>query len=81
MKKTLTFLLLPAVMIIGFTTSSAAQDDPGSYMNAISTAQMEMNKSYMAYISASAHSSRKRKIEKIAGTNSRQHRDLPEHDQ
>src|ERR1700722_4331144 len=65
MKKTLTFLLLPAAIIIGFIAPAAAQDDPGSYMSSISTAQMEMNKSYMSYISASAHSSRKRKIEKL----------------
>jgi len=65
MKKIFTFLLLCLVVIVGLTKSAVAQDDPGSYMNAISNAQMDMNKSYMAYISASAHSSRKRKIEKL----------------
>jgi len=68
MKKTLTFTLL--ILIIAFVgiRSAKAQDptaDPGSYMNAIGTAETNMNKSYMAYISAAAHSSRKRKIEKM----------------
>ncbi len=65
MKKTLTFLLLSAAIIVIVPTSSAAQDDPGAYINSINSAQMVMNKTYMAYISASAHSSRKRKIEKL----------------
>lgn len=46
---------------------SVAQDlsDPGSYMNAISNAHVEMNKKYMAYMSAAAHVHRKRKIDKM----------------
>lgn len=36
-----------------------------NYMNSISDAETQMNKSYMAYVSAAAHSSRKRKIEKL----------------
>src|SRR6185503_19807693 len=65
MKTIFTFFLLSATIIVSLPEYSAAQDDPGSYMNAISSAQLDMNKTYMAYISASAHSSRKRKIEKL----------------
>lgn len=64
MKKFLPVFLL--LTIIGATLK--AQDinsDPGAYMNVMGEAQTTMNKSYMAYISASAHSSRKRKIEKL----------------
>jgi predicted DNA-binding protein len=45
-----------------------AQDlgsDPGKYMDAISNAMTDMNKTYMAYLSATAHSHRARKIEKM----------------
>src|ERR1700748_1850422 len=65
MKKIFTFLLLSTTIAAIGTKTSAAQDDPGAYMNSISSAQTDMNKAYMAYISASAHSSRKRKIEKM----------------
>ena len=65
MKKIFTFFLLSATIIVCLPEYSTAQDDPGSYMNAISSAQLDMNKTYMVYISASAHSSRKRKIEKL----------------
>jgi len=67
MKKVFTPLILLLIMACAVTKSAKAQDgdDPGSYMNSISNAETAMNKSYMAYISASAHSSRKRKIEKM----------------
>jgi len=44
-----------------------AQDmnNPGQYMGSISSAMMDMNKSYMAYLSLAAHSHRARKIEKM----------------
>lgn len=58
------------VLFVLFTAVNVAkaQDitvNPGAYMTAISNAEVNMNKAYMAYISASAHSSRKRKIEKM----------------
>jgi hypothetical protein len=40
-------------------------ENAGDYMTAMSNAQVEMNQKYMAYISASAHSRRARKIEKL----------------
>ncbi len=46
------------------STSAQNLENPGEYMTAISKAQGEMNKSYMAYLSAAAHSRRARKIEK-----------------
>jgi hypothetical protein len=67
MKKIFTFFLLSAFFAVGFIKSAAAQDDPVAYLSAINSAQTDMNKSYMAYISAAAHSSRKRKIEKLRG--------------
>ena len=45
-----------------------AQDimsQPGAYMSALSNAHVDMNKKYLAYMSAAAHIHRKRKIEKM----------------
>jgi hypothetical protein len=61
------FLLL-IIAAVTANIAALAQDpanDPGAYITVIGTAQTKMNHSYMAYISASAHSSRKRKIEKM----------------
>ena len=59
--------LIAFLFCVSFTTTTSAQspDDPGAYMNSISNAKAEMNQKYMAYLSASAHSSRKRKIDKM----------------
>jgi hypothetical protein len=68
MKKVLLCSLLLAIMGCTAFTSAKAQDaasDPGAYMNSLSDPQTKMNKSYMTYVSAAAHSSRKRKIEKL----------------
>jgi hypothetical protein len=40
-------------------------ENAGDYMTALSNAQLGMDQKYMAYISASAHSRRERKIEKL----------------
>jgi hypothetical protein len=40
-------------------------ENAGDYMTALSNAQVGMDQKYMAYISASAHSRRERKIEKL----------------
>ncbi len=40
-------------------------ENAGDYMTAMSNAQIEMDQKYMAYVSASAHSRRARKIEKL----------------
>lgn len=50
-----------------FSIGANAQmiENAGDYMTAMSNAQVEMNQKYMAYISASAHSRRTRKIEKL----------------
>lgn len=61
------YLLLVFVLIL-FKSNSFSQDimsSPGAYMNAISNAHLEMNKKYLAYMSAAAHIHRKRKIEKM----------------
>ncbi len=68
MKKLLPLCLLISCMICGSINPAKAQDpseDPGAYIDAINKAETNMNKAYMAYVSASAHSSRKRKIEKM----------------
>ncbi|MEP6464746.1 MAG: hypothetical protein ABJB05_00510 [Parafilimonas sp.] len=39
--------------------------DPGAYMTAISNAQTNMNKTYLSYMSAVAHSGRAKKVEKL----------------
>jgi len=65
-KLSLPFLLL-SIIASAFSPAKAQDptENPGAYMNSISNAEMGMNKAYMAYISASAHSSRKKKIEKM----------------
>src|ERR1700733_11655237 len=42
-------------------------ENAGDYMNALANARVEMDQKYMIYISASAHSRRARKIEKLRG--------------
>lgn len=56
------FLLL---FLCSFQSNAQGLDDPGAYIGAINNAQLDMNKTYMAYISAAAHSGRARKIEKM----------------
>jgi hypothetical protein len=50
-----------------FSSGTKAQviENAGDYMTAYSNAQVEMDQKYMAYISASAHSRRAKKIEKM----------------
>ncbi|MDP9042537.1 MAG: hypothetical protein M3N30_11210 [Bacteroidota bacterium] len=50
-----------------FTTRAHAQtiENAGDYMTALSNAQVEMDQKYMAYVSASAHSRRARKVDKL----------------
>jgi hypothetical protein len=40
-------------------------ENPGDYMTAMSNAQIEMDQKYMAYVSASAHSRRAKKVERF----------------
>ena len=40
-------------------------DGPGAYMTSVTNAQGEMNKKYMAYVSAAAHGKRLKKVEKL----------------
>ena len=59
---------LLSALILALSATSFAQDisnSPGAYMTAISNAHVEMNKKYLAYMSAAAHIHRKRKIEKM----------------
>ena len=61
-------LSLFAVVILTLITSAPfAQDlsNPADYIAAINNAQTEMNQKYMAYMSASAHVRRARKIDKM----------------
>lgn len=64
MKQKLFFVLMILLLSAGI---SYAQDlsNPGDYMTAISNAQTEMNQKYMAYMSATAHVRRARKIDKM----------------
>ncbi|HEY4935869.1 MAG TPA: hypothetical protein VII44_04780 [Puia sp.] len=50
-----------------FSSGTRAQviENAGDYMTAMSNAQVVMDQKYMAYVSASAHSRRTRKIEKL----------------
>ena len=67
MKKLITRCIAVLILLTAVTKLAEAQDGAGpvAYMNSISDAETQMNKSYMTYVSAAAHSSRKRKIEKL----------------
>lgn len=65
MKKGCINLSLSLLFFFTLVLSAAAQDNPAAYMDTLGNAQLEMSKSYMAYISAAAHSKRKRKIETL----------------
>src|ERR1700744_4003426 len=68
MKRLLPLCLLIFCVICVSINTAKAQDpseDAGAYIDAINKAETNMNKAYMAYVSAAAHSSRKRKIEKM----------------
>lgn len=45
--------------------NAQSTDNPGDYMAAISNAEMNMDKTYLAYMSAVAHSGRAKKVEKM----------------
>ena len=45
--------------------SAQKTDDPGAYMTAINNTQVEMNKTYLAYMSQVAHSKNAKKIENM----------------
>jgi len=59
--------LTMVIILSGLWQISFGQDlsNPGDYMTAISNAQTEMNHKYMAYMSATAHVRRARKIDKM----------------
>ena len=63
MKRFFYFLLFA----LYFSTGSHAQviENAGDYMTAITNIQVEMDRKYMAYISASAHFRRERKVERF----------------
>ena len=67
MKKSVIHVTLLWMIVCAFSPAKAQDptENPGVYMTAISNAETGMYKAYMAYISASAHSSRKKKVEKM----------------
>jgi hypothetical protein len=58
-------MLIVFAFIITLTLKAQNTDDPGAYMTAISIAEMNMDKTYLAYMSAVAHSGRAKKVEKM----------------
>jgi hypothetical protein len=62
------FFLLTLFAFYFFIRSQAQViENAGDYMTAMSNARVEMDQKYMAYISASAHSRREKKIERLRG--------------
>jgi hypothetical protein len=53
------------MLLLSFSLSAQSLDNPGDYMTAINKARGEMDTKYMQYISATAHSHRARKVEKL----------------
>lgn len=62
--RTLAFCL---ITFLAFSTNLFAQaiENPVDYMTSIENAHVEMNQRYMAYLSASSHGKRARKVEKL----------------
>lgn len=59
-------VLLAAIVLFGsLQTFAQNSEGAGAYMTSVTNAQGEMNKKYMAYVSASAHGKRLRKVEKL----------------
>lgn len=67
MKMKLVFLFFVMTFFCtGLQSFSQSPDaNPGNYITAVSNAQADMNKKYLAYVSAVAHGRRARKIEKM----------------
>ncbi|MDI9364054.1 MAG: hypothetical protein QM541_03815 [Flavobacterium sp.] len=58
-------LLVAIVLVSSLQTFAQNAEGAGAYMSSITNAQGEMNKKYMAYVSAAAHGKRLRKVEKL----------------
>jgi len=58
-------LLAAIVLVSSLQTFSQNAEGAGAYMTSVTNAQGEMNKKYMAYVSAAAHGKRLRKVEKL----------------
>lgn len=59
-------VLLVAIVLVGsLQTFAQNAEGAGAYMTSVTNAQGEMNKKYMAYVSAAAHGKRLRKVEKL----------------
>jgi len=65
MKQVFTAIILSLISIANSNAQDLSNGGPGQYMSAIINAHTDMNKKYMAYMSAAAHIHRKRKIEKM----------------
>lgn len=59
------FYLLLIIVFFSTKVHSQMIENAGDYMTAMSNAQTEMDQKYMAYVSASAHSRRAKKVEKL----------------
>jgi hypothetical protein len=61
------FICISLFLTCCFSSKTNAQtiENAGDYMTAMTNAQVEMDQKYMAYISASAHSRRAKKVEKL----------------
>jgi hypothetical protein len=59
-------VLLAAILLVSSVQLFAQKaEGAGAYMTSVTNAQGEMNKKYMAYVSAAAHGKRLRKVEKL----------------
>jgi hypothetical protein len=61
------FYLLIFTFFFSCGICAQAIENAGDYMNAMANARVEMDQKYMVYISASAHSRRAKKVEKLRG--------------
>jgi hypothetical protein len=65
MKKRISTAVVVLFLVTGFKSHAQDPNNPGAYMDAISSAKLEMNQQYMAYMSVAAHRHRAKKVEKV----------------
>src|ERR1700761_8987399 len=65
MNRSFLYCLLLCLLASTFSAQAQNMDNPGDYLSAIYKIRVDMDSKYMAYLSATAHTHRKKKIEKL----------------
>ncbi|HTQ28371.1 MAG TPA: hypothetical protein VMI35_09590 [Puia sp.] len=65
MKKSIPVFFSVVMLVMTFAAHSQDLNNPGTYMDAITNAKLEMDQKYMAYMSVAAHRHSAKKVEKV----------------